>query len=126
MHPPEARRPRAPRPVLPILRRLPRERRWRRRLALGDLVRCHCLGQGRLAPVLGVVDISPSGLAVLLPQPACPGEELAVVLGNRLGLFAHRAAVLVTRCAEAPGQGFLVGGAFAQPLAPEVWRMLLS
>jgi hypothetical protein len=71
------------------------------------------------------VDISVRGLALLVPWPARPGDQLSLQLTNRTGLFAHAVEFRAVRCATA-GMAFLVAGLFLRPLIPDVYRQLLG
>jgi hypothetical protein len=72
------------------------------------------------------MDLSPAGAGLLLTGPVALGEALVVTLHTPLGLFRERATLQVAHCAEAGGGRFLVGGAFAEPLGPEVCQLLLG
>jgi hypothetical protein len=73
-----------------------------------------------------VVNLSRRGAGLLLPVPVPSGETLLVSLSSRLGLHVHRTALRVARCLQAPQLGFVIGGAFAEPLSVEHWQVLLG
>jgi hypothetical protein len=84
---------------------------------------CHVLRGDRHLPCLGVAELSPLCAAVLLGEPARPGEVLRLALVNHAEDFGTRAVLRVASCTPAP-VGFLARGHFARPLDPVAWRLL--
>jgi hypothetical protein len=104
---------------------LRRERRQTVRLPATDLVTCHIESGGRFTSALGVIDISPRGVALLVRVPLRQGERLRLLLANRAGLFSAAVTWRVAHCRRA-GENFIVGGPFEGPLSPDVYRRLLG
>jgi hypothetical protein len=75
---------------------------------------------------LRLVDLSAAGAGLLLSGPVGVGEGLLLTLQTPLGLHRQQPLLRVTHCAGAGGGHFLVGGAFAAPLGPDVCRLLLG
>jgi hypothetical protein len=104
----------------------PLDRRSRPRYRIGAVVSCNVLRGGEPVACLRVLNLSRRGAGLLLPIPVAAGETLLVSLSTRLGLHVHRTALRVARCVEALQLGFVVGGAFAEPLSLEYWQVLLG
>jgi hypothetical protein len=110
--------------TLPVIRRRISERRVRRRTSAAGLLTCQVLRADPESGTLKVLNISPWGIAIVMPHYVLPGEVLSVLLRNRHGLFAHMAEVRVTHC-RARGTWFIAGGPFLELLSPEAFRYLL-
>jgi hypothetical protein len=84
---------------------------------------CHVLRGDRHLSCLGVAELSPLCAAVLLGEPARPGEALRLVLLNHAEDSGAGTILRVRSSTPAP-EGFLVRGLFALPLEPGTWRRL--
>jgi hypothetical protein len=80
---------------------------------------------GEAVPCLGLRDVSERGTGLLLAVPAEVGETLELTLSSHRLPGEHRVSLRVAHCAAGNG-GFLVGGAFAEPLPPDAWDLVLT
>jgi hypothetical protein len=83
------------------------------------------LREGCPVPCLRLLDISERGAGLLLECPVRPGETLQLTLTNLDLPGSHPASLRVTRCTAAR-DGFVAGGAFAEPLPPDAWDSVLA
>lgn len=79
---------------------------------------CDVQAPGEAAEVGDVQDFSAGGLAFLCARGWKAGEVLRIRLLSPAGTFQLDVGLRVTRSARMRGGGWLVAGAFVQPLSP--------
>jgi hypothetical protein len=92
------------------------DRRAAERIPVNSGTACAFVGKvvGDVGPVK-IRDVSLDGIGLVLLRPLQVGDFLAIVLENAARGFAKTIMVRVAHVTTVPG-GFLIGGAFVEPL----------